>query len=120
MTAAPTVSDVRAAIALGAYRYADELELHRGIEAALHAAGLRSTPEVRLTPHDRIDFLVDRVGVEVKVKGTRDALHRQLLRYAASPRVDALLVVTTIRAHRGLPGRIGGKPVHLIVIGGVA
>jgi hypothetical protein len=117
---ATVTGPVAAVIRAGRYNYVDEVGLHVGIEAALRAAGYDPQPEVRLTPHDRIDFLVGRVGVEVKIKGTRDALHRQLLRYAASPHVDELLAVTTVRAHRGLPGRIGGKPVTLLVVGGAA
>lgn len=116
----PTIEAIRVAVRAGSYSYADELQLHLGIETALKQAGFTPTPEVRLTTRDRIDFLIDRTGIEVKIKGSRDALHRQLLRYASSPLIDELLVVTTVRAHRGLPASIGGKPLDVLVIGGVA
>lgn len=114
------IDDLSAVIRARRYTYAQETDLHLGIEAALREAGYSPTPEVRLAPRDRIDFVVDRVGIEVKIKGPRDTLHRQLLRYAESALLDELLVVTTCRGHRGLPTEVGGKPLTVTVIGGVA
>jgi hypothetical protein len=115
-----TAAAIEAAVRRGRYSYSQETELHLGLEAAMRAAGLTPTPEVALNRRDRIDFLVGRCGVEVKIKGTRDALHRQVMRYAESPLVDELLVITTVIAHRGLPATIGGKPLSVLVIGGIA
>lgn len=110
---------ISAAIRRCAFSYAQETDLHLGIEAVLKDVGYSPLSEVRITG-GRIDFIVDQVGIEVKVKGTRDALHRQLLRYAESPRIAELLVVTTVRAHRGLPESVGGKPLSVLVVGGVS
>jgi hypothetical protein len=115
-----TAAAISDAVRRSRYVYAQETELHLGLEAAMRAAGFEPVPEVKLNRRDRIDFLIGRVGVEVKIKGTRDALHRQVLRYAESPLVDELLVITTVRAHRGLPAEIGGKPLSVLVIGGIA
>jgi hypothetical protein len=115
-----TAAAISDAVRRGRYTYAQETELHLGLEAAMRAAGFEPVPEVKLNGRDRIDFLIGRVGIEVKIKGTRDALHRQVMRYAESPLVDELLVITTVRAHRGLPAEIGGKPLSLLVIGGIA
>lgn len=114
-----STSAIETAVRGGRYTYSQETDLHLGLEAAMRAAGITPDPEVRITG-GRIDFLVGRVGVEVKIKGTRDALHRQLLRYAESPLVDELLVITTVRAHRGLPAELAGKPLSVLVIGGIA
>jgi hypothetical protein len=114
-----SVAAIRDAVRRGRYTYSQETELHLGLEAAMLAAGLVPSPEVALTPRDRIDFLVGRIGVEVKIKGTRDALHRQVQRYAESPLVDELLVITTMHEHRGLPATVGGKPLSVLVIGGI-
>jgi hypothetical protein len=113
---AAVVADV-----LGRFRYSyhDELALHAGMEQAL---GERlpgaARAEVRLTPRDRIDFLVGRVGVEAKVAMSPDAVLRQLARYAEHPDVDDLLLVTTKATHRGLPTVVGGKPLQVLFLAG--
>lgn len=111
---------IEAAVRGGRYCYSQETELHLGLEAALRGAGLDPRPEARLNGRDRIDFLVGRVGVEVKIAGSRDAVHRQVLRYAASPVIDELVVITTVADHRGLPTTIAGKPLSVVLIGGIA
>lgn len=103
----------------GAYRIGHEAGLQRGIERRLAAAGLLVEPERRLNESDRIDFVVDRVGIEVKVTGTADALARQVLRYAQSPLLDEILVVTTSWRHHDIPREMNGKPVHVLQIGGI-
>lgn len=82
---------------LGRWRFLgnDELALHIGIEHALRAGGLDPRREVRLNDHDRIDFLVGVVGIEVKVAGSIGPVARQLRRYAESPMIDELILVTT-------------------------
>lgn len=70
--------------------------------------------EVRLNEHDRIDFVLwGSLGVEVKVKGGWRDVQRQLARYAQSPRVSALMLVTTKTAHRNVPRTVGGKRVAM-------
>lgn len=113
---APTIADT---IKAGGYGYANELDLQIGIERVLRSAGYDVRPEVRLTPRDRIDFMVGRVGIEVKVKGSRSALLHQLIRYADHHDIGELLVVTTRARHHGIPSALNGKPVSLIQIGGI-
>lgn len=124
MTVVPTamhaVDMVTAAIRGHRYHYADEYRLQEGLTLAITAAGLPVRREVRLTPTDRIDLLTVRVGVEVKVAGTPDAVLRQLQRYATSPQVDALVLVTTRARHQSLPRVVGGKPLTVVYLGGVA
>lgn len=114
MTAA-AIADV---VAGHAYRYADETQLQAGLEEAMCRAGYQPVREVALGGAGRIDFLVDRVGVEVKVAGEVGAVHRQLVRYAARREVDELLLVTTRRVHTRLPGTIGGKACRVVVVKG--
>lgn len=92
-----------------------EAELHGLIAEALDRAGLQACHEVTLAPHCRIDFMAGGVGLEVKKsRPVRGALHRQLLRYAACPQVEALVVV----APRGvnLPKTAGGKRVYMVCL----
>lgn len=106
---------------LGRWRfsYHDEAALQNGIEQAL-AQRLpgAARAEVRLSPRDRIDFVVGRVGVEVKVAMSGDTVLRQLARYAAHDDVDELLLVTTKATHRGMPAEVGGKPLNVLFLAG--
>jgi hypothetical protein len=101
------------------FRYHDEHVLQAGIAQVLAAAGIAAVAEVRLTDRDRIDFLATPVGIEVKVAGTPAAVERQLRRYAASPQIEALILVTNRARHRSVPREIGGKPVRVVFLSGV-
>lgn len=111
---------VAALIGAHRYRYADELELHDGIDQVLRAAGVVPDREVRLTARERIEFLLPGgLGIEVKVAGSPGAVRRQLGRYAACPSIDVLLLVTTRPTHlTGLPGQIGDVPVLSVLLRG--
>lgn len=91
----------------------EEYDIHAQVASALGAAGLPYEHEYRLGPRCRIDFRVDRVGIEVK-KGrpASSDLTKQLRRYLASDELDAVVVVTQ-RVTR-VPTSILGKPVYLI------
>lgn len=100
------------------YRYANEDELQEGILRALLAQGFAPTREVRLAPHERIDLMVEKVGIEVKVDGPLQRVWGQLERYAQSPSVEGLVLVTTKVIHLGVPRELSGKPVHVVRIRG--
>lgn len=93
------------------YLWRDELELHDGIVEVLAAAGLTVQREVPVAPRCRIDLLVHRIGVEIKVDGAAENVARQLQRYAHSPLIDGLVLATTRARHRSMPEHIGGKPL---------
>jgi hypothetical protein len=114
MTTADDVLDV-----LTGYRYThgDEDGLQAALAAALTAAGYPVRREVVLSPADRIDLLVDRVGVEVKVAGTFTSVAGQMIRYARSDLVDELVLVTTVPAH-DMPSTLGGKPLRTLHLWG--
>lgn len=110
----PAAATIEAAVRAHRFCYADEYSLHEGLEQAFSAAGLDVQREVSLNPSGRIDFLVDRTGIEVKVAGSTEVVTRQLARYA--PHVDDLVLVTTKARHRDVPTVIGGKSVRTIVL----
>lgn len=101
------------------FTYRSEDELQEGLTAALAAAGLPVHREVRLSRIDRVDLLIDHIGVEVKLAGAAADVGRQLLRYAHSDQVTELVLVTTRARHRTLPDQVGGKPLTVCVLGGV-
>lgn len=77
---------------------------------------VRNAP--RIKKGDRIDLLAGRVGIELKVDGGWAEVLRQLDRYAASPDVDALILITSRRRlASGLPAELRGKPLASLSVG---
>lgn len=103
------------------FTFTTEGELQRGIAAALAAAGIDHQREVNLGDSSRIDFMVGRVGVEVKINGTPADLIRQVHRYAQFDELDEILVVTSrMKLAFSLPKALNGKRVHSLCLAGDA
>lgn len=114
MTSLP-VDQTLSAIRGHLYRFANEDELQQGLAAALEAAGLDVAREVSVDARNRIDLMVGRIGIEVKVKGGVAEVNRQLCRYA--PHVDHLVLVTIKATHgQHLPDEIDGTPLTVVFI----
>ena len=97
----------------------DELVLQDLIAEMLAREEIPFEREVRLSAHDRIDFLCESIGVEVKVDGSLAEVTRQLHRYAQSDRVSELLLVTTRSRHKPMPPAFAGKPIRVLhLVGG--
>lgn len=71
-------------------------------------AGIEFEREVRLSDADIVDFMVGGIAVEVKIKGAKAAIYRQLERYAQHDCVASILLVSSRSMH--LPALINGKP----------
>jgi hypothetical protein len=112
-----TIDQVVDVIHAHRFAYADEDELQRGLAAALTAHGMTVQREVRLDSRSRLDLLVGRIAVEVKVGGSAGGLRRQVTRYAESDRVEGVVAVTSRVRHLALPGQIAGKPVRVVSVG---
>ena len=97
------------------FRFSSERDLQDGIEQTLNRLSIPNKREARLTNEERVDFLVGRVAVEVKTKGNRVSVMRQLSRYAECPDVDAIVLVTA-KQTLGCPSSIGGKPITVVRI----
>lgn len=89
--------------------------LQEAVADALTDAGIAFEREFRLNDHDIIDFLVAGIGIEVKIKGARRAIYRQLQRYAESDAVKSLVLLSSVAM--GLPPEIDGKPVTIVSLG---
>jgi hypothetical protein len=114
-----TAVDVAAAIRAHRYRFSNEDQLQEGLAGALEEAGLHPDREVILSRTDRIDIVVDRVGIEVKVDGRGHDVAKQLERYAAHPDIDELILVTSrARQVKHIRETLNGKPVTVICIAG--
>ena len=96
------------------FHYQNEFDLQTGIGFVLTQMKAEFRREVPLTKKDRIDFLVDKIGIEVKTDGSLAAVTRQLWRYAECPEIDSLVLVTTRQAHRNMPDKLLGKPLFVV------
>ncbi|BCI84682.1 hypothetical protein MTY66_63070 (plasmid) [Mycolicibacterium sp. TY66] len=105
------------------YRWTNEIELQQAIWDVLQSRFVADR-ERALSRRDRPDFIVDVDGVsvalEVKVAGARNAVLRQLGRYAEHDTVDAIVLASSRRVlAAGIPAAIHGKPVLAIYLGGL-
>lgn len=90
-----------------------ERTVQDGVELLLRDEGLRYQREVTLAPGDVIDFMVSRLGVEVKLRCGLSEVTRQLHRYAQSAKVRQLLLVTVSLQLARVPRELNGKPVFV-------
>jgi hypothetical protein len=96
--------------------FSEEEKLRDAIAIALGPHALR---EAKVGEHERIDFLVGRIGIEAKIRGTRSDVTRQLFRYAESPDIDEIILVTTRYQHTvRAPTALLGKPLTIVVCWG--
>jgi predicted ATP-grasp superfamily ATP-dependent carboligase len=96
------------------FRYATEEVLQTGLAGALEAAGFDVQREVRLDARSRLDILVGRVAVEVKVAGSTRGVRAQLMRYLMSDAIDGVVLVTNRVRHLALPSAAFGKPIIVV------
>lgn len=105
---------------LGSYRYSfqNERELQDGVAAALFDNQVQFARECALGKLDRPDFFLPHSGmvIEVKIKFPRSQVLRQLLRYAAYPQVQSILLITSRSCH-AMPDQLNAKPVLILNIG---
>jgi hypothetical protein len=111
-----TVGEIAGLIRGFRFSYTSEEQLQAAVAGAIRSQGLDVEREVTISPGCRIDMMVGRVGVEVKVHGPVSSVSRQVARYLESDRVDGIVLVTTRVRHL----RIGspGKPVEVVTLAG--
>lgn len=99
------------------YSYSHESDLQRQIEEVLAVAGVPARREVEIGNGNRIDFLVARTGIEVKVDGTLPQALRQADRYLLREELDGVIIASTKSWAPPLPGEVHvlrGKPVRIL------
>ncbi len=98
------------------FSYCNEKKLQDGIELALSSSGIEFAREKTLKS-GIIDFVLGDVGVEVKTKGSKVAVLRQLGMYADDDRISSLVLVTTRYQLCAMPDKIGKCDLSVIRIG---
>lgn len=94
----------------------NEKRAQADFERVLGLAEIDFQREVRLSESDIVDFLVDGIGVELKLRGARKKeVYRQLCRYARHPEVRGVLLASNLSM--GLPFQIEGKDAYFVKLG---
>lgn len=93
----------------------DEKLLQEAIGDVFQAAALDFEREVHLGPRDIVDFMVEGIAVEVKIKGNRRDIYRQLERYCTYETVASIVLATNVPM--ALPVEICGKPTGIAALG---
>lgn len=107
-----------------AYRFSNEIELHKAMALVLDGAGIPYTREFVAGPQDRFDFLIDSgIVIEAKVKGSVTPALSQCARYLKRDDVSAVVLVTTRywgATAREYRTKDTGKSIHTIQLKGAA
>ncbi|MGJ5163184.1 hypothetical protein [Bradyrhizobium sp. HKCCYLR1051] len=100
----------------------DEKALQAEMHALLQREGFAVSREVRLDASDIVDFMIfdgdyvlSGLAIEVKIKGQRRAIYRQVERYCGHPRVAGIVLATNVAM--ALPERIKGVPACVAQLG---
>lgn len=111
-----TAVEIKTVLAGYGFHYAHEAQLQEGVALALNKESIEFEREVRLGAHDRIDFMVGRVGIEVKVGHPLSSVIKQVHRYMQHD-IDELLLVTNRCRHALVNSIINGKRVEYLFLG---
>lgn len=110
-----SASDVIAALSRARLPVDDEKALQLAVSDVLTGAGMEHTREVKVTG-GIIDFIVaPDIGIELKIKGSKRQIYRQVERYCADERLSHIVVASSLPL--ALPASIVGKPITLITLG---
>lgn len=94
------------------FTLSDEKRLQAEIEEVLTDAGIKHVREYRLDAGSIIDFFISGTGIEVKRRGSKLEIWRQLERYAEFDEVETLILVTNVPM--GCPSVVKGKPIYVV------
>lgn len=93
------------------FYFNDEKDLQDKVEDVLKSHGVAYKREYRLSSSDIVDFFIDGLAVELKVKGHPVSVYKQCSRYCEHESVKELLLVTS--KSFALPDIINSKSVSV-------
>ncbi len=94
---------------------ANEKKMQAQIEDRFKDQQISYRREVELDKGSIIDFLVEDIGIEIKINGSAKAIYRQCERYCQFDEVKTLLLLTN-KIMR-LPKKINNKSTYVINLG---
>jgi len=100
-------------------RFGTEAFMHADVARVLNQLDQLHVCEEPLSAADRIDFYLPdtHCGIECKVAGGPSEVLAQLLRYANSPSIEHLILVTSRRTHQFEQTTLAGKPFAVVYCG---
>ena len=112
-----TINQIGMALSKTRLNLSDEKLLQNDIAKALDIAKIPYKREVKISSNSIIDFLVEGLGIEVKIRGNGSAMsiYRQIERYCQSEQVSELLLLTSKTMR--LPESIANKPIYTLSLG---
>lgn len=90
--------------------YRNEKELQKQIEDIFISKKINYQREYSFGELGIVDFFINGVAFEIKIKGSKMAIYRQCKRYTESPEVKALVLISGLSM--GFPEEINNKPCY--------
>lgn len=109
------VEEILTAIKSRSLPITTEKELQVEIEKLLIEKGIDHQREYRLDKSNIVDFFIDGIAVEVKIKSPAKKMYRQCERYCQFDEVEALILLTSRTT--GFPEEINNKPCYVHSLG---
>jgi len=113
------VKKIVAVLRSAAFSLSDEKLLQSQIETALAKSNIDFSREHHLDENDIPDFFFlgaeGGIVLEIKVKGSKRAIHDQCARYCLHEQVEELILATNVPL--GFPPSIHGKPCYVVNLG---
>jgi len=109
------IEDILTAIKSRRLPITTEKELQLEIEKLLTDKGIEHEREYRLDKSNILDFFIDGIAVEVKIKSSAKKIYRQCERYCQFDKVNSLILLTS--KTMGFPKEINNKPCYLHSLG---
>lgn len=97
------------------FSLAREKETQAEIASEFDRVGIAYRREVDLGARNIIDFLIDGVGIEVKIGGSKRAIFAQCKRYCETSKLSALILTTNVAI--GFPAEIARVPCFVVSLG---
>ncbi len=110
-----TAQEIIQTIQCNRFDLQDEKVLQNQISQSFDLNFVVYRKEFRLDEKNILDFLIDDVGVEVKIKGSKRQIYKQCERYCGFDRIKSLLLITN--RSMGFPSEINGKPIYIFNLG---
>lgn len=110
-----TPETVVAILSKGLFSLAREKETQAEIAAELDRREITYAREFDLGERNIIDFLIEAIGIEIKIGGSKRAIHSQCERYCRTGKLSALILVTSVAI--GFPPQIVGIPCFVVSMG---
>lgn len=111
-----TVNDIVKLIRSSRLDLSTEKRTQADFERRLIDAAISYEREVRLSDSDIVDFMIDGLAVEFKLRPKgKKAVYKQLCRYATYERVRQVMLASC--TSMGLPEQIDGKDTYFVKLG---